>query len=114
MAESQSETSFEPIYDEALVIQEPAVQQQLMEGLESLRQQISEQRKIVTAQEESLNWTSAILAVLLQEAGGAVVVSKADLEGIKLKKEMARIIQNDDDTYTIEAILDEEETDGSD
>ncbi len=40
---------------------------------------------------ENLNWSTAILTVLLQEAGGAVEVSREDIEGIDLNRASASV-----------------------
>jgi hypothetical protein len=51
----------------------------------------------------SLNWHAAILAVLLEEAGGAVEVSAEDLEKINVVTARVRITRQDEtNTYLIE------------
>ena len=61
--------------------------------------------------ETSVNWHEAILAVLLQEAGGAVEVKKEDLLSIDLVKAQASITYNEEkDTFLIEAVIVEDES----
>jgi hypothetical protein len=60
--------------------------------------------------EHSLNWHAAILAVLLQEAGGVVEVKAEDLEKIKLSEAKASVVYNEDrNVYIIEGLYTEDD-----
>lgn len=60
---------------------------------------------------ESLNWHAAILAVLLEEAGGAVEVKREDLADIKLTEARAAISYIEEtDKYLIERVVTEDES----
>jgi hypothetical protein len=57
---------------------------------------------------ENLDWHAAILAVLLEEAGGAVEISAEDLNGISLASAQATVSYDPErDVYTIERVRQE-------
>jgi len=58
---------------------------------------------------ESLNWHAAILAVLLQEAGGIVEIRKDELTGIQLDKAKVSITYDKErKVYVIEGLYTDE------
>lgn len=67
-------------------------------------------KEYITTLEENLNWHAAILAVLLQEAGGVVEVDAEELRRINLSKAQAAIsFDPENNTYKVEGLYTEDE-----
>jgi hypothetical protein len=65
--------------------------------------------EVLAELQQSLDWHAAILAVLLQEAGGVVEVKADDLTGINLAQARASISYDDErKVYIIEGLYTDE------
>lgn len=79
------------------------------EVLTITRRELEEVTQNIRLLSDNLNWHAAILAVLLEEAGGVVQLKRDDLDGIDLATAKATIAYDEaTETYTIERLQPDE------